>query len=384
MSLLTQASLILTPNAYKTSKLYSIVPTSGNGDMTVVRATTATRTNSNQLIETVGTNIPRLNYDSNGSASILLEPQRTNLMTYSQDFTNSKWDKNSTSIVSSNNLSPNGTLTATRLTTTDTINPTLQQVITGTISASYTTSFWVRRISGTAQIYLRAGSLDAININPTSEWKLFSATGSSTTTTIRCGVGILNPIAGTDVIEIWGAQLEQGAYPTSYIPTIGTALTRNGDSVVSGSVTDLIGQTEGVLFVESAALFNDLTSREISISDGTNNNRITLLYNTSSNTITLAGVSSGSSIFSAISHTLTDETQFAKIAIRYSNTLGYSLWVNGVNRGSNGATTMPISLNKFGFDRGAGVSSFFYGKVKQLQLYKTALTDAECASLTTL
>ena len=53
MSLLTQASLVLTPTSYKANKLYSVVPSSGNGDMTTTRATTATRINSSGLVENV-------------------------------------------------------------------------------------------------------------------------------------------------------------------------------------------------------------------------------------------------------------------------------------------------------------------------------------------
>ena len=71
MSLLDKASLIVTPNAYKENKLYSVVPSSGAGDMDVVRATTATRVNSAGLIEVV----PR------------------NLLTYSEQFDNAAWSK---------------------------------------------------------------------------------------------------------------------------------------------------------------------------------------------------------------------------------------------------------------------------------------------------
>ena len=60
MSLLDIASLLVTPNAYKATKLYSIIPSNGNGDFTVTRATTATRVNSSGLIESVALNVPHL------------------------------------------------------------------------------------------------------------------------------------------------------------------------------------------------------------------------------------------------------------------------------------------------------------------------------------
>jgi hypothetical protein len=124
MSLLTQASLITTPNAYKggasSGKLYSIVPTNGNGDMTFTRATSATnpatRDNSSGLIELVGNNVPRLEYDvAGGCPSILLEPQRTNSLSYSEQFNDTSWSKNNSTIQADVTISPDGTQDADRL-----------------------------------------------------------------------------------------------------------------------------------------------------------------------------------------------------------------------------------------------------------------------------
>ena len=383
MSLLTQASLVLTPTSYKANKLYSVVPSSGNGDLTTTRATTATRINSSGLVENVATGIPRVDY-TDGVANILLEPQRTNLILRSQDFSNAIWSKNTTTILSTNNIAPDGTLTASKL-TASIVNPNLQQIITGTIGLQYTSSFWVRRVSGTSQVVLRCGDVFPVqNINPTSEWQLFSYSAIPTTTTIRCGIGFLSPIENTDIIEIWGSQLETGSYATSYIPTVASTVTRNEDLASVSGVTSLIGQTEGVIFIESAALANDLTARVVSISDGTTSNRIVLIYDSSSNLVSAAMVSAGTLVIPSINYTIADETQFIKMAVRYSNTLGVSLWINGVNRASSIVTTLPISMNRFSFDRGTSGSNTFYGKVKSAQLYKTYLTDAEMASLTTL
>jgi len=380
MSLLTQASLILTSNAYKASKLYSIVPTSGNGDMTVARATTATRVNSSGVVESVAINVPRLNYATvGGCPSILLEPQRTNLMTHSQDFTNINWTKNSTSIVSTNNLSPNGTLTATRLGITDTSNPTLQQVITGTISASYTTSFWVRRISGTAQVYLRAGSLDPFNITLTSEWKLFTATGSSTTTTIRCGIGFLAPVLGTDVIEVWGAQLEQGAYPTSYIPTTTTALTRNADVLSRNNIftNGLITASGGTWFVEldnNFALTRDAFSSSIALNTVSNNtgNGLEIRSSTGSSRLQIFKNTAGSG--SSMYTTLTDKI---KVALKWNGTTA-DFFVNGTKVVS--ATAFTETTMQFLNLSAQDVPKY----IKSIMLFPTPLTDAECTSLTTL
>jgi hypothetical protein len=199
MSLLSQASLVMTANAIKQSKIYSIIPTNGNGDASFARGTLASSTLT--------------------SASGLIESVPYNLITFSQLFSNSNWLKNTTVILSENNTAPNRTLTATRL-TADGANPTLQQTITGTIGLQYTTSFWVRRVSGTAQVYLRCGDVSPVsNISVTSTWQLFSFTSTSATTIIRCGIGITSGILNTDIIEIWGAQLVQGSVPKDYFFT---------------------------------------------------------------------------------------------------------------------------------------------------------------------
>jgi hypothetical protein len=75
MSLFESASLVVTPNGIKASKLYAIKPTDGSGDLSVVRATSATRVDANGLIESVATNVPRLDYTNGSCPSILVEPQ---------------------------------------------------------------------------------------------------------------------------------------------------------------------------------------------------------------------------------------------------------------------------------------------------------------------
>lgn len=324
MSLLTQASLVLTPNAVKASKLYSIIPSNGNGDMTVVRATTATRVNSSGLIESVAANVSRLNYDGS-CPSILVEPQRTNRLL-------------------------NSDIVVTQSITTAGLQMAVSFYGTGTITFSGT---FVGSLVGTG-----ANNRVSTVFTPTTGTLVLTVTGSVTK-----------------------GQVETGAYATSYIPTLGASVTRNQDAISKTGISDLIGQTQGVVFIESAALFNDLTQRGISISDSTNLNRITIFYHSTSNNILVTNLSNNVTIFQ-LSYTITDTTQFAKIAIRYSNTLGASLWVNGVNRASTVNTTLPASFNRLGFDTVA--DRLFFGKLKQVHLYKTYLTDTEMANLTTL
>ena len=72
-------TLTMIPSGYKAGKLYSVLPTNGDGDFTTSRSSSATRVNKSGLIETVLSNVPRLDYSDGSCPSLLLEPQSTNL-----------------------------------------------------------------------------------------------------------------------------------------------------------------------------------------------------------------------------------------------------------------------------------------------------------------
>ena len=224
MSLLDKASLIVTPNAYKESKLYSVVPNTTLGDMDVVRATTATRVNSAGLIEEV----PR------------------NLLTYSQDFTNASWSKSGVTITANTTVAPNGTTTASKLVEDGFL-------VTYGVYKGITTGF---RYSHS--IYAKKGERDWIKFNcihggNASVWfNLANGTIGTNNTTgtpsienvgngwYRCIVNntdhsvaasffTVMPCTNNNVetytgtigngIFIWGAQLDKFATATEYFPT---------------------------------------------------------------------------------------------------------------------------------------------------------------------
>jgi len=327
MSLLTKASLMLTANAYKASTIYCVIPSDGSGDLVYTRGSTATRVNSVGVVEAISTAVPQLDYsDSLTSPCWLFEPGRTN------------------SLLNSATL-------ATQSVTTTAVTHSLSFYGTGTIvlSGSATGTF--------------VGSGASIRSKFT-----FTATAGTLTLTVT----------GTCT----NAQLEPASYATSYIPTTTAPRSRSGYTASETTASSSIGQTEGVLFVESAALFNDLTTRHISISDGTTSNRLSLFYSSTSNRISVSMISGGTSILSTMNYDIANATQFCKMAVRYSNTLGVSLWVNGVNRSSSTATTLPVSMTRFAFDNAS--TTLFFGKVKTVALYNTYLSNAEMALLTTL
>ena len=329
MSLLTQASLIVTPNAVKASKLYSVVPSNGNGDMDVVRATTATRTNSLGLIESVASNVPRLNYEA-GSPSILVEPLRTNRLL-------------------------NSDIVVTQSITTAGLQMAVSFYGTGTITFSGT---FVGSLVGTG-----ANNRVSIVFTPTTGTLVLTVTGSVTK-----------------------GQVETGNYATSYIPTLGTAVTRNGDLINKTGIADLIGQTEGVMFM-------DLNLQGISLSDGLIYPIASLSLNNSganrlevyrvNNNIFYDNIVGGASQFSASVFTITNFTGKIKIALSYKLN-NVKVYINGSLVNTDITALIP-TCNDFNLGGlRVGLNRFWGAGINTSLLFKTQLTDAECISLTTL
>ena len=404
MSLLDKASLIVTPNSYKESVLYSVVPNTTLGDMNVVRATTATRVNEQGLIESVGLNIPRIDYTNGSCPGLLVEPQRTNLLTYSNDFIDTAWVKLNCSITANNTTSPDGNVNASKLTSTVAGNFLYNAVTTA--NGIYTFSCFVKKLD-----------TDNINISVTdfatgSSFGIFNFTtglftlvvngGSWTNTTANvislqngwfkisltsqknAGTVVSSRIDSFDVgtsVYIYGAQLEAGSYPTSYIPTVSTSITRNADVISKTGISSLIGQTEGTAFVDFYAKGKyDALNMLLLISDGTSANMFYIALTDGKFEVYMQSSSTPQFVYSGA--TILNENSRNKIAIGYANN-DIILYHNGVQLTTDATATIPttssIRLGSYLSD------SFLYNSgINSAQLYKTRLTNTELAQLTTI
>jgi hypothetical protein len=408
-TLLDQASLIFTPNAYKAGTLYSVKPEDGVGDFDFTRATTATRVNSAGLIETVATGVPRLDYPFidgvvQGCPSVLLEPARTNLITYSEDFTDASWTKTGISLISNNLISPDGTLNATKIVESSAnsqhkIQETTVSIVAGDVIFSQFIKKGERSKvalelggggGGTAKFDLNSGFIiSESNVNAkitkfSDDWYKCSVSFTSTASSVYLGTYILNDTEtgsyqgdGTSGIYIWGSQVEQASYATSYIPTSGSSVTRNADVANGAGDASTFNDSEGVLFAEISALADDSSFKVLSISDGTTTNNVGLGYRTASNVIyTFVG----STINSSTSVTVSDITLYNKVAVKYKSG-SFAMWINGFEQYTNSTAFSLSGMDKLNFDNGAG-NTDFYGNTKQLLTFKEALTDAELENLT--
>ena len=401
MSLFDDASLVLTPNGYKASKLYSIKPTSGLGDMTVVRATTATRVNSSGLIESVAINVPRLDYTGGGCPRILVEPARTNLLLRSEEFDNAYWLKTNITITANATTAPDGTFTADKLTITTTLG--IHQINRLSVVASSQCAM---------SIYAKADGVNTLTIldgtgNNGSVFNLSTVTvtniGTGVGTIVSVGDGWYRCITivtttgfrlycpnssssagdGTSGIYIWGAQLEAGSNATSYIPTTTIALARNADVISKTGISSLIGQTEGTLYAEiNITTFNNGVF--FSINDGTSANRIQM-YKFTDNKIycdRTSATQSGATSLGGTGSALSVGTY--KVAFAYQSGNSY-LYINGAQVGATSAATFTFgSMGKVNIGSRFDDTSIFNDRIELATLFPTRLTNAQLATLTTL
>jgi len=361
---------------------------------TTTRDSIATRVNKEGLIEVVGNNIPRIDYTDSADGVLLLENAATNLFEYSEDFSNSYWSKGGqgsavTTIVTADYaISPDGTQNATRVqfdavgsSSLDRSN--LVRNFSFTTGQTYSISCWVKSTNGTNQViqFRVAGVQVPEEQTATSEWKLYTATFTATAlTTDQFGMQIrgINSVNESDIL-IYGMQLELSNYPTSYIPTNGSSVTRQADTANGSGNSEVFNDSEGVLFADISALANDLTYRGISLGDGTANNLVRFYYENVSNRLT-AQIKDGGVAQATMTYTFSDITISSKIVLKYKLN-DFALWVNGFEVGTdlNGAT--PSGLDTLSFDTGTGADDF-YGKTKEIGYYDTALTDLELETLT--
>lgn len=352
-------------------------------------------------------NVPRLTYQNGGGGcpSLLLEPQRTNIALRSEEFDNASWAKTLCTITANQIVSPSGYLDADLVTTSGTAD-TLQQSVSVTSGTAYT-------FSG----FIKSGSIDTISLVvfgsfPTSAgtYNLTNGTATSaagspvvsiqdygngwyraTVTATATSTGTANfyfASGSTDAVStyyVWGAQLEAGAYATSYIPTTSSSATRVADACYKTGISSLIGQTEGTIFAEfkyEGVTITPNGDRIISVSDGTSNNRISLFKNLTFGTIYFFVGSGGSTIINEANISGTSIIGGThKIAAAYKSG-DYAVFFDGVLVFSSNAAVVPATTAVFVGSDETGSVKPLSGGINQALLFKTRLTNAELAQLT--
>ena len=359
-------------------------------------------------------NVPRLTYQNGGGGcpSLLLEPQRTNLALYSEQFDNAYWPKLNSTITANSLTSPDGTVTADKLIADATTN--LHRinisVFTGVALTSNTLSIFAKKgeynffyyresISGTTVetfFDLNNGTITSIGAGRTATitsfgngWYKCSVTATSVTMNFGIGFGVAQTDGvssflgnGTSGIYLWGAQLEAGAYASSYIPTTSASATRIADACSKTGISSLIGQTEGVLFAEFIPSkttdvvnlsANGVFQTDLNISYDANNKRIGINFYVNPTYII--------AYFSANNSALLNTK--IKVAVAYKSG-DLAIYINGVQRNTSTTTytiVSPLTRIRFNQNNFTGSDSILYN---QVIIFPNRLTNSELVTLTTI
>jgi hypothetical protein len=280
----------------------------GQNLITFTRASSGTFVDSAGVIQTATTDVPRFDHNptTGESLGLLVEEQRTNLLVRSEEFDNASWTKTAASITPDASTAPDGTITADDLTitTSQTVQGLSSSTFTADGTSSYTFSIFIKKTISTGvnlNIYFRGaigsgGQYTGLTLNTQSGfvgfnlnsatsgtysvqdlgswWRVSSSAGGIPAGSMRAHVRLSSQGVGT-VITLWGAQLEVGAFPTSYIPTTSATVTRSADvaSITGTAFSSWYRQDEGTVFAEYRTPASD-TRGVVGFNDNTANERI--------------------------------------------------------------------------------------------------------------
>jgi hypothetical protein len=344
---------------------------------TTTRNSIATRVNKEGLIEVVGNDVPRIDYTDSAEGVLLLENSATNLITYSEDF--SQWTlasqgNGSTPILTSNYGTYLG-LNYSR------IQFSRASVSTSNIStirgndftqSTNTFSIYIKSNTSNVNIDFRLGS-SIVSYEITNNWKRIEFNGSDF---YRSYFGLIGNDSDLSAdLSIVAAQAESGNVATSYIPTNGTTVTRLADTASGSGNSEVFNDSQGVLFLN---LNTSDTSAVpiISLSNGSASNEIEFAYFGTNQFNFILRVSGGTpNVVGTV-----NASDFSKFSVSYTAT-DFKVYLNGFLIGSNTLPSPLSGLNTLDFNFPSG-ANHFYGKTKEIAYYDEILTDLELETLT--
>ena len=382
--------------------------------------TTQPITNYQPQLLTASANVARFDHNplTLESLGLLVEEQRTNLLVRSEEFSNAAWIKDSCTASANATIAPDGALTATRLipNSGSLINSRLRQGFTYT-AQRYTYTIYAKKDGD--YLYYAVASSSVFNPPPSvyvdlTDGSVLQSTNAITKVTsvgngwYRISIApTTNAVAGTSSFGIvhsaadtvgsaavtgdgysgfyiWGAQLEAGAFPTSYIPTVASQVTRSADSasMTGTNFSSWYRQDEGTLYGEAskpylmgAGNFNNL----IAISDNTTSNTHLIYGNGTSQTIDLAGSTNGISQYFFNSGVFVANTNYKICLATQTNNIGQTR--NGSTVNTDSVAILPIT-NRLYIGVGASGNAQWNGHIKKLSYYPARLSDAELQEMT--
>ena len=348
--------------------------------ITFTRSSTATYTGGDGLIKIAATNTPRFDFNATTGdcLGLLIEESRSNLTTYSEDFTNAAWILFGTTSRSANTVTaPDGNTTADTVTLP--INSGIYQFTSASASTTYTFSVWIRTASASQNVNIvlntNLGDATELTVTATTTWQRFSVTKTTsvgtTTLTSQLSTG------GGNTFYVWGAQTEAGAFPTSYIPTVASTVTRSADnaSITGTNFSSWYNPSEGTLGFIGDTVSPSSYSTVYQIDDGGTNNRLYLDKNSSNGRV--VSTVSGSNQCIIILSTISSNTLFKLYGAYKLNDCAGSF--GGGTVGTDTSATMPTcNMSRIGTDS----VNYINGRIAQLSYYPVRLSNSQLQTLT--
>lgn len=356
---------------------------------------------------------PRFDYDpvTLAAKGLLIEEQRTNLMTYSEDLSNAAWLKSNVTVTANAVVAPDGTTTADKLvdSATNSVH-SITQAISVTSGTAYTVTFYakaaersfliIQLFGGSTFAYFNlstgvvgttSGSPTATSVTPAGNgWYRCSITATAGTTgSVNCIVYVAATDGnatyagdGTSGIYLWGGQYEAGAFATSYIPTVASTVTRSADVASVNTLSPWYNATEGTLFaqydeyISSSSITNQVFA---SLNDGTSSNEMLLYRSGGGFDARFAILTSGAlQADVATSVTIAQNTVYKTAGAYKLNDIAAS--TSGNTPGTDASATIPtVSALQIG---GGRSTTAFSGHIRRLAYYPRRLTNAELQALT--
>jgi hypothetical protein len=352
------------------------------------------------------------------SLGLLIEEQRSNLLTYSEQFDNAAWTKVAATITANTAIAPDGMLTGDKLVeTTGAGSPFTSQSPSLVSGTSYTFTCYAKEDPTSAKRFLmlllpsaafganirgvfdlgagtftNTGATTVSIQNLGNGWWRCSVSAAATSTTAaglqvrlsNVGNGSISAYTGDGYsgIYIWGAQLEAGAFPTSYIPTVASQVTRSADaaSMTGANFSSWYRANEGTLFAawrtNTLALSNSLGV--FSVSDGTTNERIQLRRNAGSSFVSYLAVDGGTIQYNDSGTLSFSGSSNAALAYKVNDFIGVN---NGLLGTADTVGTLPVVTQaEIGFGQGSGSLN---GHIRKIAYYPLRLTNSQLQALTT-
>jgi hypothetical protein len=362
-------------------------------------------------------NLPRLDYTNGTCPELLMEPAATNLISYSEQFDFSGYTNTEATTVSINSgVSPDGYTNADKFIPGTTSNyHRIQRSLSTSVTSAHTFSIFVKK-SGYNNFLIRVSEGAIVNlgydlnngtvtfqpagytafIKPYANgWYRIGFTRSFTNLAVSFFMASVNyQVADNSVVNfigdgvsgafVWGIQLENNPFVTSYIRTINAAVTRNIDSAVKTSATALIGQTEGTIYSEiDVSVLGGILNRDIIfLSDGTANNSIHIGASSTLSNVITAKITVGGVVVALIDSPSISSTGTYKLAMAYKlNDIVF--YINGVQIGVDTVATIP-ACSQLNIGTNYTPANSISDGIKSSLVFKTRLTNANLATLTTL